>query len=545
MNIIRNFSATEKLVFGILTIIATVSALYLALSVNNYFLEPIPAHGGKMAEGIVGLPRYINPVLAITDIDRDLSTLIYSGLMKYENGKLIPDLAEGYTVSDDGLVYTFTLKDELRFHDGVPLTTDDIEFTIQKIEDVIIKSPRRADWANIAMKKVSPKEIQFVLKQPYAPFLSNTTIGILPKHIWSKVEAEQFIYSQYNTEPIGSGPYALGIINRDKGGIPEYYTLYSFNRYSGGEPYIEKLDIYFYSNEKLASDAYKANIIQAIARISPLEADNIASTTNNIHIVHSPLPRIFGIFFNQNQASIFTNDAIREALNIATPKDKIIKEVLHGYGIRSDSPLPIEESIDIIEVNQEENIEKAKKILADNKVSTSSLEFSIATVDSPDLKQIAEIVKEEWSKIGANVTIKVFEYGDLSQNIIGTRRYDALLFGESIGKDIDLYAFWHSSQRNAPGLNIAMYVNSKADKLLEDARATSDEKVKEEKYAEFEKIIKDENPAIFLYSPEFVYIISNKIKGLELTNIKNPSDRFYNINKWYTETDSVWRFFVK
>ncbi len=559
-NIIKNFSSTEKFVFAIFTIIALISSMVMALSINNMFLVPIPNHGGKMAEGVVGLPRYINPVLAITDVDKDLSNLIYSGLMKYDkDGRLVTDMAEKYSVSDDGLIYSFTLKSDLRFHDGIPVTTDDVEFTIQKIEDAIIKSPKRADWANIGIKKINSREIQFILKQPYTPFLSNTTVGILPKHIWSKVSPEQFIFSQYNLEPIGTGPYRLGNIKRDKGGIPEYYGLYSFSRYDGGEAYINEFDMYFYPNEKLATDAYKSDTIQAIARISPTEASSIATTSSNIHILHYPLPRIFGIFFNQNQAPIFTNDSVRKALNISAPKDKIIDDVLHGYAIRSDSPLPIDNIPKLEKENQEQNISTAKDILTKDgfslgsdgvmekkdKKGTIRLEFSIATVDSPDLKQVAEIIRNEWIKIGVKVNIKVFEYGDLYQNIISMRKYDALLFGETIGKDVDLYAFWHSSQRNAPGLNIAMYVNSKVDKLLEDARESLDEKIKADKYSQFETIIKNETPAIFLYSPEFIYIVSDKVKGLNINELNSPSDRFYGINKWYTETEDVWKIFVK
>lgn len=562
LSIIKAFSATEKFIFGILTCIAIVSAFYLAVALNDSFTVPIPAHGGKITEGIVGLPRSVNPVLAFTDVDKDLSTLIYSGLMKYKDGELVPDLAESYTVSDDGLVYTFILKDDLRFHDGVPLTTDDIEFTVQKVEDQIIKSPKRADWANVAVKKVNAKEIQFILKQPYSPFLSNTTLGILPKHIWNKVDPDQFIYSQYNIEPIGSGPYKLSSIKRDSGGIPEYYTLSSFSRYQEGEPFISEMDVYFYPNERSAIEALGNGIVQAVARISPAEAERIASTTSNISILHFPLPRIFGIFFNQNQAPIFAQSEVRQALDLAAPKQEIVDKVLYGYGIESDSPLPENISNPNNQENgnsQEENIDKAKQILEKagwlagsdgvlskkDKKGVQTLEFSIATADSPDLKQAAEIVKSAWEKIGAKVNIKVFEYGDLSQNIIATRKYDALLFGEYIGKDIDLYAFWHSSQRNSPGLNVAMYVNSKADKLLEDARTISDDKERKDKYSQFEKIIQSDTPAVFLYSPEFIYAVSKNIKGVNISNITNPGDRFYTADKWYVMTEKVWKTFVK
>ncbi|MDP3962479.1 MAG: ABC transporter substrate-binding protein [bacterium] len=542
--LIKNFTATQKVVFGVLVIISTLSAMSLALKVNNSFLMPVPAHGGRLVEGVVGLPRSINSVLAFTDVDRDIASLVYSGLMKYEDGKIVPDSAEKYSVSSDGLTYTFTLKDDVRFHDGVPMTTDDVEFTIQKIQDSIIKSPRRADWANVAVKKINPSEIQFILKQPYAPFLSNMTLGILPKHIWSKIDSDQFIYSQYNIEPIGSGPYRIKNIQRDSGGIPISYSLTSFSRYHDGEPYISDFVIYFYPNEKSALEARDSGIIESISRISAGEAAQIASTSPSVRILRAPLPRIFGVFFNQNQAPLFAKNEVRQALDMAVDKEGVVREVLYGYGMGSDSPLPSQKKDSV----PPRNIDGAKALLAkngwvDGKKGNQVLEFSIATADSPDLKQAAEIIKRNWEEIGASVTIKVFEYGDLYQNVIATRKYDALLFGESVGKDLDLYAFWHSSQRNSPGLNVAMYVNSRADKLLEDARITSDAKDRDRIYSQFEKIVRDDIPAVFLYSPEFIYIVPDKLKGISLSDITSPTDRFYGIGKWYVKTDNVWKIF--
>lgn len=553
--IIRNFSATEKVIFGILTVIALVSALTLAWGVNRSFLMAIPAHGGRLAEGVVGLPRLINPVLAFTEVDLDLSNLVYAGLMKYENGKLVPDLAEKYSISDDGLVYTFTLREDLRFHDGAALTAEDVEFTVQKVQDSIIKSPRRADWANIETKIVSPTEIQFILKQPYAPFLSNTTLGILPKHIWGKINPDQFIFSKYNLEPIGAGPYQFKNIQQDGGGIPIDYTLASYNNYHGEEPYISDLLIYFYPNEKAVLEAYARGVIEAMSRISANEAAKIASTSDSARIIHTSLPRIFGIFFNQNQAPIFLQKEVRQALNIATDKQEIINKVLAGYGVVGTGPIPdssntkapkadIEEAQEILNragwvMNSNGVMEKRDKKGA----VTGTLEFSIATADAPDLKLAADLVKSQWEKIGAKVTVKVFDYGDLYQNVIATRKYDALLFGQSIGKDLDLYAFWHSSQRNAPGLNVAMYVNSRVDKFLEDARVTTDEKQRDSLYDQFEKIIQEEVPAVFLYSPEFMYVVPERVKGLTLDRLASPGDRFYGINKWYVTTDNVWKIF--
>ncbi len=561
---IKNFRATEKVIFSVFAVLAICSSLYMAVTVNSAFLVPIPAHGGTLKEGVVGLPRSINPILAITDVDRDLSSLLYSGLTKYENGKIVPDIVQKYEISPDGLTYTFTLKTDIYFHDGALLTTEDVEFTIKKIQDNVIKSPRSTDWANVTVEKISPSVIKFILKQAYTPFLSNTTIGILPKHIWTRVESDQFIYSQYNVEPIGSGPFKLEKIQHDSGGIPEYYILSPHKKYYGKRAFIENLTFYFFPNEKSAIEAYHEGIVESLAGISSNEASRIATSSDAIEVLHTPLPRIFGVFFNQNQASVLAHKEVRQALNIATPKDDIVKEVLLGYGIRIDSPLPFGLKVPsttsttsgpLVPTN---DIEAARALLIKegwtvgtdgvlekrDKKGVERLEFSISTADASDLKQVAEVIKEKWEKMGAKVTIKIFEYGDLYQNIIATRKYDALLFGEFIGKDLDLYAFWHSSQRNSPGLNVSMYVNSKVDKLLEEARSISNPEEKAKKYEQFEQNIIEDIPAIFLYSPEYIYIVPKKVKGLKLDHITVPSERFSNVNSWYISEDLVWKIFV-
>ncbi len=560
LKIIYSFSATEKVIFGILLIVAILTSIIMAYRVNSMFLVPIPSYGGSFSEGMIGLPRSINSVLAFTDTDKGLSTLIYSGLMKYQNGELIPDLAESYKVSDDGLVYTFRLKANLQFHDGESLTADDVEFTIQKIQDGEIKSPYRVDWASIGIKKISASEIQFILKQPYSPFLANTTVGIMPKHIWKNLSADQFLFSEKNHEAIGSGPYKIDSIEKDSTGNPASYSLSAFSKYHFGRPYISNIKIYFYQNKDGMINAYKSNLIENLADISPQNTYQISTTTNRSTIIHNPLPRIFAIFLNQNNSPVLANKEIRRALNMAVDKDKIIKEVLYGYGVRLDSPLPINSNSTTSTSSSLEKSDKdgAKSLLTksgwtinergilEKKIGATkqTLELSIVTADSPELKMVAEIIKKDWEDLGAKVTIKVYEYGDLSQNIIKTRKYDALLFGEIINKDLDLYAFWHSSQRNSPGLNLAMYVNSKIDKLLEDSRITPDKIQRDNIYESLQKIIKDDMPAIFLYSPDYIYIMSNKINGYNIKSITSHSERFYGIEKWYITTDQVWKIFI-
>ncbi|MSR71256.1 MAG: hypothetical protein EXS50_01090 [Candidatus Taylorbacteria bacterium] len=558
---ITRFSATEKVIFTVLFIILTLSTVSLLWHINKLFLVEVPAEGGSLSEGIIGSPRFINPVIALGDAERSLTSLVYSGLLKAApNGTLVPDLAKNYTVSDDGLVYTFTLKDELTFHDGTPVTTDDIEFTIARIEDSAIKSPKRANWDGVTLEKLNSKQIKFTLKKPYSPFIENTTVGILPKHIWKNVSADEFAFSEFNIEPIGSGPYKVTSIVRNSGGLIQSYDLIPFSKYALNKAYISHLYIKFYSSEKDLIVAYKNGDIESLNGIAPEEAKILKA--NGARIETTPLPRVFAVFFNQNNVPVFADQAVREALNSVVPRKKIVNEVLADFGTEINGPIPpgsISENTtnNNVSLETEEMTTKALKILANDgwtkddkgilskkvKKETLYLTFSLATSNAPELKKTAEILKKTWEKLGASVTIKIFDTGDLNQNIIRPRKYDALLFGEIIGRDLDLFAFWHSSQRNDPGLNIAMYVNSKADKILDEARSITDFNTRISKYHQFENIIKQETPAIFLYSPDFIYIIPEDIKGFSVGQITTPGDRFINVNKWYRNTDEVWKIF--
>lgn len=565
---IASFSITEKIIFYFFLGVFIVSSALLLWKVNQSFLVEFPAYGGQLKEGIIGSPRFINPILAMSDADRDMTSLIYSGLMKSNSeGDLVPDLAESYSISKDGLVYKFKLKDNAYFHNGEKVTADDVEFTINKTQDSALKSPKRANWDGVALKKLNDKEIEFVLKQPYSPFLENTTLGILPKKIWANFDSDQFSFSLFNIEPVGSGPYKVKGLEKDSYGIPTYYTLASFNKYALGAPHIKKLLITFYQNEKTLIDAFKRRDIESVSAISSENAEALKNESG-VKIIQSPLPRVFGVFFNQSQAPVLANKEVREALGSAIHKDRIVKEVLSGYGIEINSPIPP----DLLEIKDgDENeangkkedssskTEKASALLQDNgwkmnteekilekkvKNETQKLRFSISTANTPELKNVAEIVKEEWEKLGAQIEVKIFEAGDLNQNVIRPRKYDALLFGEIVGRDLDLFAFWHSTQRKDPGLNIALYANSKADKLLEDGRKIEDKAERMQKYKQFENEISKDLPAVFLYSPDFIYIIPEKIKGYSIGQVITPADRFLNVNEWYADTEKVWRIFA-
>ena len=564
MGYIRRFSATEKAVFGLFAIAALITALVMANQVNNLFTVEVPASGGTLREGLIGLPHTINPVLAVTDADRDLTNLVYAGLTKYDHGVLVPDLASSWTVSPDGLTYSFTLRPNLKFQNGSPLSAADVLFTIEKVQDRALKSPQAADWAGVTATSSSPLNVTFILKQPYSAFLTNTTLGILPKAIWGNVSDDQFIFSEYNISPIGAGPYRLAGIDRDQGGIPLDYRLVAWNGRKENKPLLGEMDFYFYADLDHALAALENGSIDSLPSVPPSAAAALVSNTGESYTaVTAPLSRIFGVFFNQNVNTLLADIKVREALSMAVDRRAIVENVLLGYGVPIDSPLPVgllgesatttaaavpgADMAGAAALLEKDGWQKgpdgiyAKKF---SKTSTKTLSLSIYTADAPDLKQAADMVEKAWAELGVDVTVKVFEPSDLYQNVIRTRNYDALLFGEAIGKDDDLYAFWHSSERNAPGLNVAMYANTHADRLLEGIRAATSSEARADLESELQSEIESDVPAVFLYSPDFIYAVPRSLHGLTLGDMTQAGDRFANVTDWYIETEKVWKLFT-
>ncbi len=397
--------------------------------------------------------------------------------------------------------------------------------------------------------------------------MENTTVGIMPEHLWKNSPIE---LNEVNTNPIGSGPYQVSKVSKKSSGIIDYYDLSLFKNFALGKPYIKNITLRFYPNENDLVSALQNGKVNQISSITPENAEMLKE--KGFRVESSVLPRVFGLFFNQNQAQIFTDKHVVEAIDQAIDKDRIVTQVLQGYGVVINDPIPpnmiaYQKLSGEDKTSHEERLQKAQNILTKDgwvkgidgflektivtkvKGKTTKtktiLEFSISTGNAPELSQTAELIKEDLQNIGIKVDVKTFEVGNLNQSVIRPRKYDALLFGQIINHESDLFAFWHSSQRNDPGLNIAMYTNTKVDKLLEDALITLDEKSRVKKYAAFEDEIKKDLPAVFVYSPDFIYIVSNNLENISIDHIVSPSDRFLNSYLWYTEKDNVWKIFSK
>ncbi len=330
-----SLSKKEKISFFGFLFLFLGASIYLFI--NFYFenTKIIPAIGGIYREGIIGKPRRLNPLYAISDTERDLVEILFSGLMKYSpDGKIIPDLAEKYKKDETGKIYDFYLRENLFWSDGEPITADDIVFTIQALQNPAVKSPYAASWLEIEIEKINDRQVKFRLRNPYFPFLELATFGIIPKHIWQNVPFQNFPLAIYNLKPISSGPFKLKETEIDDLGYIESISLEKNPYYFGKGPFLEKIILSFHDREPELLKKALANKIDGFALQSPL-----AEPSLNFNLSRILLPRYFALFFNPEKSNILADKNIRKALNYATDKQEILKKVLQNEGKIVYSPL--------------------------------------------------------------------------------------------------------------------------------------------------------------------------------------------------------------
>jgi len=543
---VHTLQASDKLLAGLLGIVFLSSCAVGLYALERSYQVEVPAEGGGLTEGIVGTPRFVNPLLAITDADRDLSTLTHAGLMGIGTEGLRPVLAESYTVSPDGKVYTFTLRKGAKFSDGSPVTADDVVFTVTKAQDPALKSPELANWANIRAEAVDARTVRFTLSKAYAPFIENTTLGILPAHLWKSIGNEEFPFTKYVSEPVGAGPFKVAHISRDKSGAITSYELSANGAYALGRPYLSTMKFVFYPTIDDVESAYKSGSIESAYGIPEKSA------------LRSPYSRVFGVFFNPELNKAFARLEVRKALSIAIDRDALVENVLGGYATALIGPVPPGGTTTEPALPTGDRIATAKKLLTDNgwkyddqtntwkntKLKLTLGPITISTSNVPELKALGGAVEADWKTLGVATSLEFADPNALATTVIRPRKYEALLFGMVIGRDQDLFAFWDSSQRNDPGLNIALYQNHLVDQLLEKARQENDPVARAQELQKVSDLVASDYPAAFTHAPEFLYAIPPSVKGVVLPQITSPADRFATVASWHRYSQWVWPLFV-
>jgi len=584
---VKRFLNLQEIWFILIcAIVILINLIFLGARFYKNHLQDVPVRGGEYIEVLVGAPKYINPLYAnVSDVDNDISSLIFSSLFKRsKRGELTNDLVEEYEVSQDSKAYKFSIKSGAKWHNGGALTVDDIIFTFNCIKDNQYKSPWRASFTGVELKKVDETSVEFILAEPYAAFLELLTFGILPEELWQQIPAQAASLAELNLKPVGSGPYKFKSLVKDKLGNIRSYNLIHNQDYYSQAPFIEELTFKFLPSFEEAIRALNEGLADGISYLPRQFKDDMIAQ-DSLNYYQLSLPQLTAIFFNQKANPVLKDKKVRQALAKAIDKTKIVNEILEGEARLINSPiLPdsfaynseiknyrysseeaaklLEEANWQLEELTDEDISKAEQDVlseeektreqAEDKLVMSSgkwrtkdnkfLKVKLTVVDNQESVQIAEAISGFWQAINVKTVVEFIPVHQIQTEIIKPRNFEALLYSEVVGADPDPYAFWHSSQIGSSGLNIADYSNKEVDQLLEDARLTTDLEVRKEKYKKFQEIIVEEMPTIFMYSPIYTYVQTKSIKGFSVKNILAPRDRFANINEWYLKTDKklIW-----
>lgn len=535
---------SERVAFFLAAGTAAVSGVILAFLIFIAVTKPVPAPGGEYSEGTLGQPALVNPVLAASEIDKGLVRLVFSNLK---------DVAEKIEPSGDQRTWKVRIKENIFWHDGERLTSDDVIFTVQKIQDQASASPLAATWQGIAAQRLSELELQLSLVNPYAFFGEILrTLYILPKHVFEEIPTSNWRLSDFNLRPVGSGPYKFLSFEKKPSGSIIVYRLTAADNYFGEKPLIRNFNFKFFSSLEELAAAFNAGQADAFAGLEP---QGIALVLRPYEILEFRLPSYYAVFLNQSKNIALKDRAVREALRAAVNRDELIELALGGRGAPSTGPIPTDflatsnppaatTSIDFASTTLGESGWKLNEDGVREKAVQRTkipLEFTLAAPKINFLIETAEYLKGIWEKIGAKVNLDIRDPESIVSETIKNRDYEALLFGNVLSRSLDPFSFWHSSERFYPGLNIALFNSKKADGLIESIRQNLDEGSRKEQFYELQKVISDEIPAIFLYSPFYLYLSGKNIRGIEPGSISEPSERFIGAPKWYLKTARVLR----
>jgi len=525
------------------------------LGVDYYYrhTQLVAAYGGEYVEGVVGQPVNLNPLVAITDVDNEINKLVFSGLTRIDsNGKLAGDLAREWEINPDGLVYTFHLRQDVVWHDGAAFTAEDVVFTIALIQDANYPGPFiiRNNWLGVQVEKLDDHTVRFTLPDPYAPFIESTSIGIVPAHLLNAVASTDLLTTEFNRAPVGTGPYRYDHANIVAEEV-ESIVLTANNQHYAKPPYIERFSFRFYPNAQEAVEALKNRSVQGIRDI-PMERLGEINNLPGVEVHTAALPNYQAVYFNTKDSVILQDLAVRRALSLAVDKSQLVQEVLGGAGQTVDGPLlpdswayvPSEEGT----VNYD--LDRARTLLEEaGWVDTDGdgvrqkddrlLTFDLISDDDEQRREAAFLLAEMWKQVGVQTNVKLFGVGTFIEDYLRRRAFDAVLFGQNVGWDPDLYAFWHSSQINDPGMNVSRLENTKLDKALEDGRRLTSLRRRQTEYAEVQKLIRENVPAIFLYAPEYYFAVNRQVQGVSLGFMTTVTDRFKTLPNWYVQTKRV------
>ena len=485
--------------------------------------------------------------------------MIFSSLVKDDTrGNPQGDLAIDWGISMDGTTYNFAINPDAMWHDGQPVTADDVIFTYEMLRqgegyvpDDVIKF-----WNTVRINPVDSKTLQFVLEEAFAPFLDYLTVGILPRHIYGGMSFSEMVDSKINIQPVGSGPFRLKELVQKDGKITGV-TVENNSAYYGKRPYLEEIQFTYFSDSGLAYQAYQQGLIDGISYVSDDVLTQVLKDEElNLYTARRPVMSM--IFFNLDNRNVdfLQSKQVRTALMTGLNRDRIVNKIMAGQAILANGPIlygnwAYTDEVIVPEYNTEKAIEmlvkegfiiaseqervRTKEVTsADGTTQRKALSFTLVYPDDDLHRKIAEQIQQDWGQINILLNLEAVSYDDLVNHVLPDREYEAALVDLNLSTipDPDPYPFWDQTQISS-GQNYTQWNNRTISQYLETARVEIDRAERARLYKNFQILFMEELPAIPLYNPVYNYPVSQKVFGVSIGPIYKSSDRFLNVADWY------------
>jgi peptide/nickel transport system substrate-binding protein len=531
--------------------LAGIALLALVLGYSTYSVATVlvPDRGGLYREGVAGNPKYLNPLLCdATDVDMDLCALLYRGLTRIDkDGRVVADLAESWTITD-GVVYEFHMKPDQYWHDGEPVTADDVVFTIGVLQDPEVYSlpDLTSLWRAVEVEKVDDFTVRFTLTEPFTPFLDYTSIGLLPAHVWRGIPAKELTTMPLNVTPIGNGP--LKVVET----AADHIRLEPSPYYAGPRPYLSALELRFYPDHASLFPAFVSGDIEGISQVF-VEDMPEATEREDLTLFSSATAEYLSLVLNLNNPDVpfLQEKEIRQALYYGLDRQRLVEEVARGQGIIADSPFlpenwaynPNVRKYEYDPVKASELLDAAGWIDTDGDgirdKDGTPMRLLLYSNDDPLRQALVERIAADWRAIGVDAEPTIVSFAGLVTDFLNPRHFDVALVGWELTGDPDPYPLWHSTQATGGGQNYSGWESEEADKLIEEARGLVNEDERRELYWQFQDIFADELPALLLYYPVYTYGVSNEVHNVQIGSLNQPSERFRTFSQWYMRTRRV------
>lgn len=517
-------------------VLASVMALALFLSAcgpaanqGGANVSDKPVKGGQIVFGMTGSPVTFNPILQTDTPSGQINSRVYSGLVRANDKmELVGDLAEKWEFSDDGLVWTFTLKKDVLWHDGTKFTAQDVKFTYDAIQHPDYPGVRKTDFKPITKTEVvNDYTVKLHLDKPYAPLLSKLVMGIIPKHIWETTPIGKMKENPANMDPIGTGPYKFVEWQKD-----QYIMLEANDKYFGDGPYIQKVIWKFYGDNQVMLAALEKGDIDYMGAIPPDDVERVKTAlADRYEFKQIPQNGYTYIGLKQTDA-ILKDKLVRQALMYATNREQIVADVLKGFGDVMNSNIPkVSWAYAGDQLNQYKfDQAKAKSLLdeagwklgADGVREKDGQKMNVKLLTSTGNKILEAallITQQNWKDLGINAEVEYIEWSVLCAQYLDVAKFQAYALGWGLGIDPDFYLYFHSAaavddKGQLVGFNDVEFKNARLDELLEQGRTEMDQAKRKAIYIEAQKIVNEELPYVFLYANNSPAAMSKKVQGV-------------------------------